>query len=294
MATASLSGRQPTTSKRTQLTWLGKDRAIWAVGHEQFDNIHGWSVQSDCSTRRPQFRTRRDGYEFYRRWLTTNHSQHWMEYGSTRPGRLFDGWNTAARATYGFIAQHRPDTRPVTLTAGGVCRMLGHAAFDILPQAGMYWWESQIEGTSQQSRAAYLRGAARQYGRKWLFDASPWSTVHGGPGWGYVNGKWSGGVTDETQPRSWIYGYLAGADAVLQESSGGTHFRIDPHPDGPPDKPIITSTGKTCPCRKPESIARLELRVTFPRLLRPSFLRPRTRCASRGPGTCAGRPGTAV
>jgi HEAT repeat protein len=223
---------------------LGKDRAIWAVGHEQFDNIRGWSFQSDGSIKRPKFKTKKDGYEFYRRWLTMNHNQHWMEYGSTRPGKFFDGWNTGANATYDFIAQHRLDTSPVTLTAGGVCPMLGHAAFDILPQVGMYWWECQIEGTSQQVGAAYLRGAARQYGKKWLFDASPWSTVHGGPGRGYVDGKWSGGVTDETQLRSWIYGYLAGADAVLQESSGGTHFRIDPYPDGPSDKPIVTSTGK--------------------------------------------------
>ena len=224
---------------------LGKDRAFWAVGHEQMDAVGGWNAQADGSRRDPEFKTKRDGHDFYRRWITTSiHKRHWMDYGNTRPAKFFDGWDTGAPVTWEFLAERRINTGPATMVSGGVSPVLAHAAFEILPQIGMYWWECQIDGASLQVGSAYTRGAARQYGRKWLLDASPWSPVHGGPGWGYVEGKWTGGVTDEAQLRTWVYGYLSGAHAVLEESSGGTHFRIEPYPNGPSDKPLITTTGQ--------------------------------------------------
>jgi hypothetical protein len=225
---------------------LGKRRCLWSVGHEQMDAVGQWANQPDGSTSPPVFGSKTEGYEFYRRWITTSlHKRHWLEYGSTRPGKFYDGWNTAGKATWEFLADHKIDTSPVTMMSGGVSPVLAHASFDILPQIGAYWWECQIDGASLQIGSAYLRGASRQYGKQWLLDASPWSPVHGGPGWGFVDGKWSGGVTDAMQLRTWIYGYLAGASAVLEESSGGTHFRIEPYPHGPSDRPIMTSVGKT-------------------------------------------------
>ncbi|MBI4559816.1 MAG: HEAT repeat domain-containing protein [Candidatus Hydrogenedentes bacterium] len=225
---------------------LGKDRTFWSVGHEQMDNVSVWNVQPDGSKKDPEFATKRDGYEFYRQWNTTSlHKRHWMEYGNTRPGKFFDGWNPGAPATWEFIEGKKLDTSPLTMLSGGVSPVLAHATFDLRPQVGMYWWECQIDGASLQVGVAYTRGASRQYGRQWLLDASPWSPVLGAAGGGYLNGKWSGGVTDETQLRTWLYGYLSGARAVLEESSGGSHFRMDPYPNGPADKPVITSTGKT-------------------------------------------------
>jgi len=224
---------------------LGRSRSFWAVGHEQMDNVGAWDIQADGSRRDPGFKTKRDGYDFYRKWLTTSiRKRHWMEYGNTRPGKFFDGWDTGAPVTWEFVAAHKVNTSPVTMVSGGVSPTLAHASFDILPQIGMYWWECQIDGASLQVGSAYTRGASRQYGKKWLLDASPWSPVNGGPGWGYLDGKWTGGVTDEMQLRTWLYGYLSGAHAVLEESSGATHFRIEPYPNGPSDRPIMTTTGR--------------------------------------------------
>jgi len=226
---------------------VGKERAIWAVGHEQMDALHGWWTQKDGSMRIPMFKDKKEGYEFYRKWITRDiRKRHWMEYGNTRPAKFFDGWDTGAPSTWEFIQQHHIDTSPVTMASGGVSCVLAHASFDILPKIGMYWWECQVDGASLQVGTAYLRGAARQYGKKWLLDASPWSRTYGSPGWGYEkDGTWPGGVTDEQLLRTWTYGYLAGADAVLEESSGSSFFRIEPYPDGPSDKPVMGSTGRT-------------------------------------------------
>jgi HEAT repeat protein len=225
---------------------LGRNRSFWAVGHEQMDNVGAWDTQADGSRKDPGFKTKQDGYDFYRKWLTTGiRKRHWMEYGNTRPGKFFDGWDTGAKETWEFLADHKVDTSPVTMVSGGVSPALAHASFDILPQIGMYWWECQIDGASLQVGSAYTRGASRQFGKKWLLDASSWSPVHGSPGWGYLEGKWTGGVTDEMQLRTWLYGYLSGAHTVLEESSGSTHFRIEPYPNGPSDRPVMTSTGRT-------------------------------------------------
>ena len=221
---------------------LGKERAFWSAGHEHMDNLGGWGMGPDGTRVPPQFATKQEGFEYYRQWITTGiHKRHWMDYGNTRPFKFFDGYDNGEPATWEFLQQRKIGTAPVTMMSGGVSPALAHAAFDILPQIGMYWWECQIEGTSLQVGSAYARGAARQYGRKWLLDASPWSPVHGGFNQGYVDSKWTGGVTDEQQLRTWLYGYLAGADIVLEEASGGSHFR----PDGSPDRPVLTSTGKT-------------------------------------------------
>ena len=225
---------------------LGKDRALWGVGHEQMDQVRGWPFQADGTKEAPKFQSKHEGYEFYRKWITTTvHIRHWMEYGNTRPAKFFDGWNTGGKATWEFLADHKLDTAPVTMLSGGVSPVLAHASFDILPRIGMYWWECVIDGASLQVGAAYAEGAARQYNKKWLMDVSQWSRVNGSPGWGYVDGKWTGGATDDLLLRSWLYGYLSGAAVVLEENSGSTHFRIDPYPNGPSDRPIITSTGET-------------------------------------------------
>jgi hypothetical protein len=225
---------------------LGRNRALWAVGHEQMDQVRGWAFRADGTKKPPRFQSKHEGYEFYRKWITgTLHTRHWMEYGNTRPAKFFDGWNTGAKATWEFLADHEVDVAPVTMLSGGVSGVLAHASFDILPQIGMYWWECVTDGASLQVGAAYLNGAVRQYDKKWLMDVSQWSRVNGSPGAGYIDGKWTGGVNDELLLRSWLYGYLSGAAAVLEENSASSHFRIEPYPDGPSDRPIITSTGKT-------------------------------------------------
>lgn len=213
---------------------LGKDSVLWSVGHEHFDNLTMMEYRPDGTTlpqeERPLLKSKREGYEFYRRWITTAaHKLHWMNYGNSRPGKFFEGHDTGAPATWEFLEAQKIDTEGVTLMSGGTTPTLAHATFDILPRIDMFWWECGMDGGSLQIGVAYARGAGRQYQKKWLMDVTNW-------------GPASTGVrqpSDEQLRRSWAYGYLAGADVVLQEASGETHFKLGSN------GPVLTSTGKT-------------------------------------------------
>ena len=219
---------------------LGNDRCYWSVGHEHMDSLHGWGINLDGDRSLPDFRTKKEGYEYYASWIRTSlHKRHWnIAYANWRPQKFHMGWDVRSPASWEFIDEHDIDTSPVTMMNGGVAPVLAHAAFDILPQIGMYWWECQVEGTSLQIGSAYTRGAARQYGKKWLLDASPWSIVHGDPRKD-KNGNWKGGCTPATQLRTWIYGYLCGADIVFEEASAITHFFLSSE-----KHPVLTETGR--------------------------------------------------
>jgi len=223
---------------------LGKERCIWSVGHEQFDAAGHRRTREEGVARTPAFRTKQEGYDFYRAWITTAiHKNHWnADYGNNRPSKFYRGWDVQDPVTWEFIARDEIDLSPVTMMSGGVCPALAHAAFDILPQIGWYWWEGQIDGSSLQIGAAYVRGAARQYGKRWLLDASPWSPLTGGMKFD-AEGNNLRGVTDNQQMRTWLYGYFAGADCVFEEASNITHFHTTGAGEGQTDF-IITSTGR--------------------------------------------------
>jgi HEAT repeat protein len=209
---------------------LGQKRVLWSVGHEQYQT-HAWPWQDDGSQAAPQFNSKREGYQFFRRRLiTSEHTSHWVEYGSTRPHKFVAHWKSAP-ATWEFLKRHGIDPVSVTMACGQVDPTMAHAEFDLLPQIRYFWWETQILGKSMQVGAAYVRGAARQYGRGWILDASPWSIQHGSPKKGEAKGtiaEWKGGATDPTQQRSWTYAYLSGADVLLEESSCITHYYTKP------------------------------------------------------------------
>ncbi|MSS70536.1 MAG: HEAT repeat domain-containing protein [Candidatus Latescibacteria bacterium] len=204
---------------------LGRDRCFWSVGHEQMDSLHAWGVDPDGSRTLPEFGSKREGYEYYANWISTSrHKLHWNGiYGNWRPRKLYMGWDTGAKATWDFLEEQGIDPLSVTMMSGGVCPALAHATFDILPQVEMYWWECQIDGASLQVGSAYTRGAARQYGKRWMMDASPWSPVSGAPGCD-SQGNWNKGAPPATQLRTWVYGYLCGAYVVFEESSSISHF----------------------------------------------------------------------
>ena len=220
---------------------LGKDRCVWSVGHEHMDSGEFWTNR-DPGIAPDTYETKEEGYDFYRKWITTSlHKNHWnWDHGNRRPNKFYHGWDCGDPVTWEFVKEHNIDLSLVTMMSGGVSPVLAHAAFDILPQIGWYWWECQVVGTSLQIGTAYTRGAARQYGKKWLLDASPWSLVLGSPHCN-AEGENISGVSDSQQMRTWTYGYLAGADCVFEEASNLTHF----HKSGAdPDQLSITSTGK--------------------------------------------------
>ncbi|GEM_PF-2006067 len=219
---------------------LGRGRCLWSVGHEQMDSLHAWGVHPDGSRTLPAFGSKQEGYDYYASWISTSrHKLHWNGiYGNWRPRKLYMGWDTGAKATWDFLAEQGIDPLPVTMMSGGVCPALAHATFDILPQVEMYWWECQIDGASLQVGSAYTRGAARQYGKKWLLDASPWSPLSGAPGHD-SQGNWTKGFSPAAQLRTWVYGYLCGADAVFEEASGISHFFKTPE-----GKLALTETGR--------------------------------------------------
>ncbi len=204
---------------------LGNDRCMWSVGHEQMDAGHFWGYRLHGTHVPPGFKDKKAGYQFYRRWIATSmHKNHWdLEYGNYRPYKFYNGSDCGDPATWEFMPAHGIDASPASMMSGGVSPALAHASFDILPQIDWYWWECQVVGTSLQIGSAYVRGAARQYGRKWCMDVSPWSIAT----WFSKldeKGENYGGVPTSVHQRSWIYGYLAGADCVLEESSSLTHF----------------------------------------------------------------------
>jgi len=223
---------------------LGRERCIWSVGHEQFDAAGHWRTRKQGVASPPVFQSKEEGYDFYRTWITTDiHKNHWnADYGNNRPSKFYHGWDAGDPVTWQFVERQEIDLSPVSMMSGGVCPALAHAAFDILPQIGWYWWEGQIDGASLQIGAAYARGAARQYGRQWLLDASPWSPLTGGMKFD-ADGNNLSGVTDSQQMRTWLYGYFAGAGCVFEEASNITHFRPTGSGEGQTEF-IITSTGR--------------------------------------------------
>jgi len=223
---------------------LGRERCVWSVGHEHFDAAGHWRVREAGIERRPDYRTKQEGYAFYHTWITTDiHKNHWnCDYGNNRPGKFYHGWDVGDPVTWQFVARHEIDLSPAGMMSGGVCPALAHAAFELLPQIDWYWWEGQIDGASLQIGAAYARGAARQYGKQWLLDASPWSPLTGSMKFD-EEGNNIRGVTDNQQLRTWLYGYFAGAGCVFEEASNMTHFRPTGAGEGQIDF-IITSTGR--------------------------------------------------
>lgn len=212
-----------------QITRMAKDMGnipcLWSVGHEHFDAAHYWGYRLNKQLVKPGFTDRKGGYDFYRRWITTDaHKHHWnLEYGNYRPYKFYEGWDVGEPSTWEFLNNKQIAADPCRMTAGGVSPQNAHPAFEILPQIEYYWWECQIVGTSLPIGAAYVRGAARQYGKKWIMDVSPWSLTTSMPKYD-ENGKRKGGTPESHQLRSWLYGYLCGADCVLEEAALSSHF----------------------------------------------------------------------
>jgi len=103
--------------------------------------------------------------------------------------------------------------------------------------------ETMCESTwNSHLLVAACRGGAREYAARWGYDVSPWDglaspfeTMYG------RDGRWCGGLSASLLLRSWMMGFLAGADYVECEVADRTHFVLD----GEPDKNLDTGWGGT-------------------------------------------------
>jgi hypothetical protein len=125
-----------------------------------------------------------------------------------------------------------------------------HYAFEAVPELKVFWWECGISVVNLQVGFPFVRGAARQYKKKWLIDVSPFcypyplqpEAVYQDMGeWGRAEGGLFGkarlnfakytpemcrlaGYTPEMMTRCWLAAVMSGADYLLEEASSITHF----------------------------------------------------------------------
>ena len=79
---------------------------------------------------------------------------------------------------------------------------------------------------------AACRGGAKEYGARWGYDVSPWDCMVSPFETMYRrDGRWCGGLSDSLLLRSWMMGYLAGANLLVCEATDRTHFVLDGEPD---------------------------------------------------------------
>lgn len=182
------------TIRRLSERWPGK--VWWSMGHEQYDQSLGHTSAS-----RPEegivaaraFGGKREAYQFYREWVTTDlHKIHWSA-GHVRQAqtdRIYRhgvdrdipavkyalGHDIGVPSTWPYLAERGIDAGSLRFGAGGTVAASAAYLFSLGPEWSFFWWECSYVGTGLQPGIALLRGAARQYGRSWLLDHSPYAS----------------------------------------------------------------------------------------------------------------------
>lgn len=222
----------------------GGDRFLWCIGWETFFPGH-WR-QEDGSA--PRFADRQEAFAFYQRWVRTRlQTLHWrnsLKFGEDRQNRR--------PSALEWIAEKRLDPAACNLMLGSVLASHAHYAFETVPELKAFWWECGISMMNLQVGFPFVRGAAKQYRRRWLVDVSPFCYPH--PiqreehyrdlgEWGDLEGKVRGltrprlnfpkytadmirlaGWTPEMLARCWFAALVSGADYVFEEASSTSHF----------------------------------------------------------------------
>ncbi len=219
------------------------DRFIWCLGWETFSSPE-WCDEAGNS---PRFQTRQDGFAFYKRWITTSiHTRHWRHAHKFGDDRL-NGRPCALE----WLAQEKMPRTDFRLAVGGQnAPSHAHYAFEAVPELDTFWWECGIGVVNLQVGFAFVRGAARQYGRKWLADVSPFyypyplhpdeyyrelgewgKTEEGVQGRCRLNfPKYTpervrlAGYSDSLSLRCWLAAMMSGCDYLFEEASSLSHF----------------------------------------------------------------------
>lgn len=231
-------------------------RFHWNIGWETFYPGH-WCNEDGSP---PRFADRREAFAFYQRWVRTRlQTLHWrnsLKFGEDRHNRR--------PSALEWIAERRIPASECNLMLGSVLASHAHYAMETVAELKTYWWECAISLMNLQVGFSFVRGAAKQYGRRWLADVSPFCYPH--PiqpdehydlgEWGELEGKTRGfarprlnfpkytadmvrlaGWTPEMLARCWFSALMSGADYVFEEASSVTHFvgregRLDSTPVG--------------------------------------------------------------
>ena len=224
---------------------LGPGRSFWGLGHEHYDSFCGFSLPDESGKIVATVpASRREGFETYRRWITTNaHQQHWgPQRYATLPGYR-SGRMTDQPDTFEFLKQ-RGLNIPHGLIVGGVGPHHAHYQFEIFPEQEAFWWECMVPGLANaQVGMSFLRGAVRQYGRKGLADVAPYEGKRAWHDelmeqepladeflhcltWACYdeNGRKLAGYSESLYLRVWMSLWAGGVDIMLHEDSISTHF----------------------------------------------------------------------
>ncbi|MDD5707549.1 MAG: hypothetical protein PHR35_16630 [Kiritimatiellae bacterium] len=89
------------------------------------------------------------------------------------------------------------------------------------------WLERGCLQSNQQLGVAFLRGAARQYGRQWGLDFSPHHPQGSQTAWHDVHGRQRGGWSGSLLLRGWLMAFMSGADLVHEEESHYANWIFD-------------------------------------------------------------------
>ncbi|MCC7517570.1 MAG: hypothetical protein IT578_00125 [Verrucomicrobiae bacterium] len=220
------------------------ERFLWCIGWETFHPAH-WCLEDGSP---PRFADRQEAFAFHQRWVRTRlQTLHWrnsLKFGEDRHNRR--------PSALEWIAEKRADPATCNLMLGSVLASHAHYAFETVPEAKTFWWECAISLMNLQVGFPFVRGAAKQYGRRWLVDVSPFCYPH--PiqleehykdlgEWGDLEGKVRGlslprmnfpkytadmvrlaGWTPEMLARCWFAALMSGADYVYEEAASVTHL----------------------------------------------------------------------
>jgi len=166
-------------------------------------------MDSCCPWPRNAFRNKKEAFRF---WKDTFFRH---RVGSNDPAGLFT-----------YLRKRGIDYRKANIMVHGAMLFGLHHYFDWGFQ--FVWLERGCGLSNLQLGVAFLRGAARQYGgRLWGLDFSTHHPQRNQCTWYDQEGRRRGGWSESLMLRSWMVGFLSGANFVHEEGSNYTHWVFD-------------------------------------------------------------------
>ncbi len=218
------------------------DDFIWCIGWELF-NSHAWCNEDGSPV---CFNARSEGFDFYRKWVSNSlHTKHWQNAVKFGDARFND-----RPSTLEFLSEKNLRPQDFNIALGCQTAYHAHYAFEAFPWLKAFWFEGGINSVNCQVGFSYVRGAARQYNRRWIADISPFSypyPLHDSQyyrdlgEWGRFEGglnnrcrlnfpKYTGdmtrlaGYSASLLQRCWLTSLMHGADYIFEEASSLSHF----------------------------------------------------------------------
>jgi len=185
------------------------DRFFWTITGEPDSQQPNWPVE--------KFATRKEAYRFFMEWL--------KGFAPAMDYKTKLRWHSYLKKKKVNLKKHN-----VAIHLG--YPMPAHYSYEM--GVRMVWVECNcFLPTGVQPTVAFLRGAANQFRASktyWGIDFAPWNDMAMISKKYDETGRRLGGTTESLFLRECIYGYLSGANILLQESSDLTHWIWSPRP----------------------------------------------------------------